>query len=294
MDFSDAVLSHVMLTIAICTYITIFLSLLKLAWMMCDSPVLWKWNISKVIHCLIPCAMIVKGIDVTFIYQKVGGPREFLLDAWERQTPLQMYLSALPGYLSVSTFILLALFWFSLYTKAHDEITHIQRNIRALYLGINGFLYTCWGIILILMFTTTGDLQVTVHRVEGMFTTIVSGLMALLYVIVGVKLYIKLKRQSVVSYERLLISRKVALLTLCFTTVFILRAPFIFTGFYLRPPDIITFINRILSSFFVDFFPVYVTLIVLRKKRQIRDRIVNRLENQKLNGYGSAKLLPKD
>jgi len=261
-EFSDSFLEGSLLFLGILFGVISLASLLKLIWVFCVSRP--GWSVSKVVHCLVPVTAIPTCADLFYYYQG-GDSRLYFLESWSKQSPMLTLLDASPGYIFISTFILLCLFWFKVYTSAFLKKNVIQSTMLRMYLAINGVLYAFWITFMIIIFTSAKH-RAAVHTVEAVFTISVTALMGIVFLICGLKLYLQLRQLPTRSQETLDIARKVGLLTVVFSVVFILRAPIIYVGFFKEFPPALSYSTRLLTPILLQALPTCLTLLLLGKK----------------------------
>jgi len=177
---------------------------------------------------------------------------------------MDVVLGSFPGYLFISTYILLAFFWYSLQAKAYTQIPVSISSVKRVYVVVNVCLYTCWFTLYGLLFGTSNtSIYATVHRVEAWFTTGVSLVAGAIFLIVGFEFYLKVRSVSYVSPERVRISRKVAILTLICTFVFLVRALIIFLSIYFETNRAVMVLCAICHAIFIELIPTWSMLFVL-------------------------------
>lgn len=249
-EFSDDFLSYSLLGISIFNAIISFISIAKLIWLF-KTDKSHGWNVSKVVHCMIPFTVIPMSMD-QFYYYMNDMATFYFLESYQDQDIDQMAFDAIPGYVFISVYILLCLFWLEVYPTVYMEREVVQSRLRKVYIIINAVLYSFWFTFLMLVGLAPKHIGYIAHMTEAWFTLSVSSIMGILYLVVGTKLYFRLSKMGVKSPSALHVAKKVGLLTAIFSLVFILRAPLIYVGFFHKYPPVANYIIHI-------FFPVVLT-----------------------------------
>jgi len=224
------------------------------------------WNVSKVVHCLLPGTCVPCTFDYLYYYYNDFG-QFYFLNNYKNQSAPQMTMDAPPGYIFISVYVLLCLFWFEVYPTAFMDSRVVQIRLRKQYLIINAVLYSFWITFLIIVWVSPDYRQVA-HSLEAWFTISVTTLMAIVFILSGVKLYLRMSKMCVVKApETLKIGNKIFILTIVFSIVFILRAPLIYLGFFLKFPEDVNYTIHLIFPVVLQGFPTVLVLLLLGKKQ---------------------------
>jgi len=262
--FSDKFLDGSLVFLGVVFAIISVVAVGKLIWVFyVNRP---GWSVAKVVHCFVVVTSIPTSVDL-FYYYKAGYSRQFFLETWKTQPPLLMLLDTIPEYLFISTYILLCLFWFKIYTSAFFIDRQLfQVKLRRMYVIINAVLYTIWTTILIVIFCEPSGPRLIAHTVEAVFTISVSALLAIVFIICGIKLYFQLRQMGVKSSETLDIASKVWIMTIVFSVVFIMRAPILYIGFFVPFSSDLTYSLRLLTPILLQGLPTCLVLLLLGRR----------------------------
>jgi len=267
MTFSDAFLEGSLVFISVWFALISAASVAKLIWLFrADERA--GWNVSKVIHCLVPLTCLAQLVDIMYYYFS-GYARFYFLDAYHEQSPGQMLADAFPGYLFISVYVLLCLFWFEVYPVAFTNRVVSLRRLKTTYLMINFVLYTCWATFLIIVFASEQDSS-RAHRIEVYFTLSVTFIMGVVFVVSGVKLYNRLSRLPVKSPETLEIGNKVGILAIVFSIGFFVRVPLIYAGFFKEWDDDLNYALHLIFPVVLQGVPAISVLILLGWRKRER------------------------
>jgi len=230
-----------------------------------------NWSITKIVCCLIPLIFGVRAVDLSFHLEHIAD-YYFVIPVGE-QTPITMILDSLPGYFFISTYILLGLFWFSLYSKSFQTSMAIVKYTQIVYGIVNLILYTVWCALYVLLWFPQWTLSV--HKAEAIYTTVISLLVAFIFSIGGTKFHSMVRKHAVVFPERWRIARKVAILTVICTIVFVIRASIIVSSIYYFKDQLPSFIIRICYLTFLEIIPSVSIMAILVKPspNQLEEKI---------------------
>jgi len=194
--------------------------------------------------------------------------KHYLTETIAYQTPYDVILGGLPGYIFFSTYVILAIFWYILYNRAHDESTAIIRRIRVFYIIMNLFVYSIWITLLILMFLYQGNdlLKMYFHSAEAIFAACIGIFASLATSFLGGRVYFKLASLPCISSVRLEIARKIGILTGVLTALFFLRSVMILLDFFVFHDAMDNLISKLIFQIIFELFGSVVILYVLNRK----------------------------
>ena len=90
---------------------------------------------------------------------------DYLYEVLPKQKLYSIIIGGLPGYIFFSTYVILAIFWYLLYFRAHEQSPSILKGVRRFYFGINIIVYGIWFILIMLMYAT--DATTAIHKIEA-------------------------------------------------------------------------------------------------------------------------------
>jgi len=256
---------YVLVAFVLLYWVLFAVSIMRGIWLILNSkrP---SWSITKIFCCLVPLIFGVHAVDLT-IHLHLNGDK-FFIEPFAEQTPITMILDSLPGYIFISTYILLGLFWYTLYSKAFQTSIIIVKHMRRIYGLINLALYTIWIFLYIMLSFSQWTSQV--HMAEATFTTTITLIVAGIFLVGGSKLYFMVKKNSIVSQERWRIARKVAVLTVLCTVVFLIRGVLIFGSFYFIKDPLPTLLLKVGSLVFLEIIPSLSIMIIVKPSTKSR------------------------
>jgi len=230
-----------------------------------------NWNIAKIFCFLVPLIYFAHAGGLTYHYVKDADT--FFIEVYEDQTPLTMILDSTPGYLFISTYILLVTFWITLCTNDFQTSADITSRVQFVYIMINVALYSIWIFLFVLI--CIPEWRVPVHTAEAAFTTIITLLVGVVFSVGGSRLYITVKKKSVLSTKRWRSARKIAYLTIFITIIFVIRAINIWGSYYILKSELSMYLVKTLSLIFLDIIPLIAIMIAIKPSPNTRTSTSN-------------------
>jgi hypothetical protein len=217
------------------------------------------WRVTRVIKLLLPLIPLTRIVNLLlvgkyyFVYEGAYSPQ---------QTFLEIFSSGFGGYLFISIYTLLIVFWVLLYSMAHSKSERIIPVMLRLTVILNAIIFTIWFLLLFLMFFLS-SLTTTLHKIELIYAATLNALCCFGFVIAGGRLHYQLRAQSVVSTSSLKIARKVGFLTILCGIVFIIRSVILFMDLIAYNSIIFTLVSTAIFLTFCEAFPTAIVLIII-------------------------------
>jgi len=172
----------------------------------------------KIILAMIPLATTVRGFSLVWGDHVLGQP-------WYSHSNYDIIVGGLPGYLFLSCYLLLALFWVVLLHEAHDRSPTFLTTVKRSYVFLNLIIYIIWlAFVIAIISTPSPDIKLAWHTAEAIYASSLYFLSSSLFCLVGFKLYRHLNRLPTSSQVRKKLARRIGILTIFCTIIFGIRA----------------------------------------------------------------------
>merc|ERR1711988_276505 len=125
-----------------------------------------KWTITHVIFLIIPLIPLARFVDMAM------GPDDYMCTSIHHQQVLSIVLGGLPGYLFVSLYTVLVIFWIvhSYQARELHANTNLLQSVRFWAISINLLIYTLWAVLLLAIAVSSAtrneSLQYATHASE--------------------------------------------------------------------------------------------------------------------------------
>jgi len=243
-------------------YVSAALYLLLGLFSFIGSILLWKrddsgYSFIKIILTMLPIQVLARGVILSIRPQ-------LLFLSMEQQEFYDILLGSIPGYLFISCYSLLAIFWVVLAHYITNQDLNLVNIVKTTYGFINILVYTGWFSWLALMYMAPDKHTKNLwHKVEVIFNSACSNFISVLFCTFGCRIFFHLRNLQNPSLLRKKLTRKVAWLTAICMLAFILRGmELAFFAFYPATP-LISFILDLFFLYVCDFIPNMLIFILL-------------------------------
>jgi hypothetical protein len=221
-----------------------------------------EWRITKVIKLLLPIIPLMAFLNMSLMgpdYYFAGG--SYGLD----QHISQIISGGLRGYVFLSIYSLLVIFWIIVYSMAHRRSSDLIVLVKRVAVVLNLVMYTIWIILIILILRYNE----TAHIVEACYAATLDFLAFLAFVVVGFRLHFQLRSTAVVSESSMRIARKVGVLTVICSIDFLLRSIFLFLLIFVIDSNLGKLITTFLYNLICETLPTILILIIFSSDTQL-------------------------
>jgi len=192
-------------------------------------------SLTKIVLILIPIVCFSRGIMILQLKKKD------LFVSLSSQPWIQTFFSGLCGYLTVSIYTLIIVFWAVLLYEMNTGAMNFLPLVRKLCIICNLVIYVIWGLFLILIFTSpSSDNTHFWHMMEATFATALSFAVAIITLILGYSLVRRLttlnNNTMTASERKKLYRRKTINLTVVLVFTFVARGISIGTSMVVTDP----------------------------------------------------------
>eukprot|EP01125_Pyxidicula_operculata_P022090 TRINITY_DN8879_c0_g1_i1.p1 TRINITY_DN8879_c0_g1~~TRINITY_DN8879_c0_g1_i1.p1 ORF type:complete len:278 (+),score=44.33 TRINITY_DN8879_c0_g1_i1:12-845(+) len=225
------------------------------------------FSISKTVIVLIPIATTARAIVF------VVNPEGFFGATIHQQNTFAIILGGLVGYIFISCYILLALFWLTLLYKAQEDNSSFLSSMIKVYVGVNASIYSIWILFMILIFTASNSEEMNrYHNGEAIYASLVSMLASLTFCILGARVLYHLNQQLLTSPWRKKITRQIGILTTACTILFALRGMEILIFIYVVSTPESEMILDICFFLICELLPsCLITIVLSPQQQQLRE-----------------------
>jgi len=223
-----------------------------------------RWDVKKIVHCMIPVGLLLRALWFGIIIYRYYDTGTLLLVApLHQQTAISIVVGSLPGYWSISDYLLVCLFWAYLSQGGYSQTSRAIANIRQTYIGINVVVYSIWIALMGLIIYCPCSLKA--HSIEALYATVLNFSMGILFGGLGHRTYGSMKKNMTLhasSKEKLLLQRVGFLTTICCVS-FILRAAVLSLSFFVWKTASSIFSATCVYLILLEALPEMVILIVM-------------------------------
>src|SRR3989338_8290077 len=217
-------------------------------------------QVSLLIQLVLPWGPLARTIE---IFSVLGADDFSVLFKLPKDEPFyEALLSSLPGYIYISAYILLLLFWIRLYSSAPDDKRFFTHNVMQLWAILSCSVFAVWIVLLMLMASIPVH-EVVIHQAEAGYQTTLSILLALFFAAWEIVLFRKL-RQAQSAGVASTVGNKIIFLTSLCVLVFLLRgAIIIVNSFVLFTPGLASYISILIFFIICEYFPCFLMLLII-------------------------------
>mmetsp|Transcript_29403 Transcript_29403/g.40623 ORF Transcript_29403/g.40623 Transcript_29403/m.40623 type:complete len:306 (-) Transcript_29403:251-1168(-) len=218
-----------------------------------------QWKVTKFVKVLIPLLPTFRLINMAII-----GKYFFVQDGRyaANQNMWAIVTGGITGYIFISIYSLLVIFWFLLYNMANTERYRIVQTMKRTAIGLNVLMYGIWLTLIILM-ATLNEKKEEIHTVEACYAASLDIIVAVAFLLFGGRLHFQLTRMSIISPESLKIGRKVGALTIICAVVFSARSILLFLDVFYFSTAIEFIASTICFNLLCETFPTVLIMFIL-------------------------------
>lgn len=250
--------------------------------------------ISLIIQCALPWGPLARTIEL-FIVAAVRNT-DLLFSLPENESFVEIFLSSLPGYIYISVYLLLLLFWIRLnaskaapqspvrqagslnhatgrgygaasassasrLNQQSDDVS-FKENVLRLWAIFTAALFLIWVVLLMLM-AAMPNKSFFIHQIEAGYSTTLSCVIALMFA-VWMGVVINKLTHSETNPTTAAIGKKIVFLTGICVIVFLLRAAIIIVETFVETnTGLASFIFVVFFFMICEFFPPFLLLLII-------------------------------
>jgi len=241
------------------------------------------WDIKKIIHCMIPVGLLVRAAWFAILLERYYTDDHLLLliAPLPEQTASSIVVGSLPGYWSISDYLLVCLFWVYLsQSSGYAQTSRAIHKIRNIYLAVNITMYSVWIALMVLIVIC--DCSSLAHTIEASFATALNLVMGIMFSVTGPRLYAKM-RSSFNSHnpKQTLMQRRVGLLSIVCCVSFFLRSLVLGLSFFVFTTSISIFVATCCYLLLLESIPEMLILVVMGTKNKRDPGLSSDIPNEK-------------
>jgi len=214
------------------------------------------FSIPKIVFTLLPLICFSRGGMLAILEAKNLSP----LTPLPHQLQIELFFSALPGYLTVSIYMLIVLFWVVLMYKIHGMAMNFMKTIRYCFIAVNFLIYGTWIALLVKIFTEP-NYQYW-HIIEAYFAAGLTFAVSFVACLCGFFVYRKLKL-SQTSAKRRTLATKTGTLTILVTFLYAFRGVAIICAVAVNSTIFVNQVVTVLGWAFGEFLPHMLISLVI-------------------------------
>ena len=219
--------------------------------------------IALVLKCTLPWAVFLRLVDM--LISSIGNGYYVLLGLpWNEQSWGELFISSLPGYILVATYLLLVLFWAWLYSHSrlasHSLLVSDPLTVWLMCVAAEFVVY----IVFLMLMAALPDSLDALHKGEATYAALLYVVIAALFVGCGGVLFLKVKSAATHSHRSELLARKIFWLTVICTVLFTARAVIVMLStFAFTSGGWVDFGLTIAWTFGCEYLPALLMIIIL-------------------------------
>eukprot|EP01125_Pyxidicula_operculata_P014592 TRINITY_DN487_c0_g1_i1.p1 TRINITY_DN487_c0_g1~~TRINITY_DN487_c0_g1_i1.p1 ORF type:complete len:249 (+),score=27.17 TRINITY_DN487_c0_g1_i1:340-1086(+) len=213
------------------------------------------FKVIQVVLCIALASYLCKTVLGIFTNEALHS----LLD---RKALPTIIIGALPGYLYLSSYLILVFFWSTRYSDSETDDTTCRA--KALYFGLIAVIIAVWFVFgtLFMVYNEDESIARQIHTIEIIFAASVQILGSFSFLVIGTRLWCKLHNTGL-NIRQKKMHQMIAVMTSFCTVTFTMRAIFLIVRLYMEPTGVDNVVIEVVYRFFYYIVSPALMMILL-------------------------------